>query len=67
MIAPFLHILVRTLSNVEHTHILTIDVEHGGMACLPVEILDVCCHGALDDEVAEVQVAEVVAAIAQRE
>ena len=54
---------VRTLANVQHAHVLTIDVEHGGVASLPVQVY-MTAHGALDDEVAEVQIAEVVTAIA---
>ena len=58
-------IFVRTLTDVQHAHVLAIDVKYGGMASLPVETLDVRCHRALDDEVAEVQVAEVVTTVAQ--
>ena len=58
-------IFVRTLTDVQHAHVLAIDVKYGGMASLPVETLDVCCHCALDDEVAEIQIAEVVTTVAQ--
>ena len=60
-------VVVGALADVEHAHVLAVDVDHGGVAGLPVEVGEVGGHGALDDGVAEVEVAEVVAAVAQRE
>ena len=57
-------ILVGTLADVEHAHICAVDVEHSCMTSLPVEI-DVASHGALDNQIAEVHVAEIVTAIAE--
>ena len=59
-------VLVRALADVEHTHILTVDVEHGRVTCLPVKV-NVAAHRALDNEVAEVEVAEIVATVSKRE
>ena len=59
-------ILVGALTDIQHTHILTIDIEHGRVAGLPVEV-GMAGHGALDDSIAEVEVAEVVTTVAQRE
>ena len=59
-------VLVGTLTDVQHAHILAVDVEHGCVSCLPVKVC-VAGHRALDDEVAEIQVGEIVAAVAQRE
>ena len=57
-------VFVGTLADVEHAHIFAVDVEHGRVACLPVEVY-MACHRALYDEVAEVEVAEVVTAVAK--
>ena len=57
-------VFVRTLADVEHAHVFAVDVEHGRVACLPVEV-HMACHRALYDEVAEVKVAEVVTAVAK--
>ena len=57
---------IGALTDVEHTHVLAIDVEHGRATSLPVEV-DVLAHGALNDGIAEVEVAKVVTTVAQRE
>ena len=59
-------VLVGTLADVEHTHILTVDIENGGMTSLPIEI-NIRSHGALDNKITEVHVAEVITAITERE
>ena len=59
-------VLVRALADVEHAHILTVDVEHSRMTGLPVNV-GILSHRTLDNEVAEVQFAEVVTTVAQRE
>ena len=57
---------IGALTDVEHTHVLAIDVEHGRATSLPVEV-NVLAHGALNDGIAEVEVAKVVTTVAQRE
>ena len=59
-------VLVGALTDVEHTFILTVDINDGGAPGLPVEVY-VLGHGALDDGVAHVEVVEVVACITQHE
>ena len=57
---------IRAFTDVEHTHVFTIDIEYGSAASLPVEI-GMSSHGALDDGIAEVEVAKVVTTVTQRE
>ena len=59
-------VLVRTLADVQHARILSVDVDNGRTPCLPVQI-DVAGHRTLDDSVAHKEVVEVVACIAQHE
>ena len=59
-------VFVRALTDIQHTHVLAVDIEHSRVASLPVEVY-VRSHRTLDNKVAEVKVAEVITAIAERE
>ena len=59
-------VFVRALTDIQHTHVLAVDIEHSRVASLPVEVY-VRSHRTLDNKVAEVKIAEVITAIAERE
>ena len=59
-------ILVASFSDVEHTIVLSVDIDNGRTPCLPIEI-DIGSHRPLDDSIAHVEIVEVVASITQCE
>ena len=57
-------VFVGALPDVEHSHVFTVQIDHGGPPCLPVEV-NMLGHGALDDGIAHVEIVEVVAGVAE--
>ena len=59
-------IFVASFTDVEHTVVLSVDIDNGRTPCLPIKI-DIGSHRPLDDSIAHVEIVEVVAGIAQCE